>query len=53
MTPFTLARIAFAASGVIVFGIGIRIQQPAMRWTGIGLLVAALMLRFAQRRRDN
>jgi hypothetical protein len=53
MTPLTTAKLALAASGVILFGIGIRLENATLRWTGTGLVAAALILRFVKNRRDN
>ncbi|MFI5244888.1 MAG: hypothetical protein ACHQQR_06645 [Gemmatimonadales bacterium] len=46
-------RLAFAVTGIIVVGIGIRIESAELRWSGIGLLVAALLLRFVKDRKGD
>jgi hypothetical protein len=50
MTPITSAKFALAISGVILFGIGIRVDSATLRWAGTGLVFAALLLRFAKPR---
>ena len=46
MTPLTTARliVALMAAGLLAYGI--RTDNPALRWAGIGFLVVALLLRF-------
>jgi hypothetical protein len=51
--PLTLARLAFAVTGIIVVGIGIRVESAELRWSGIGLLAAAWLMRFAKDREGN
>ena len=46
MKPVTIAKLALALSGLATFGIGIRLDHPTIRWTGIGLVAVAWMLRF-------
>jgi hypothetical protein len=46
-------KLALAVSGIIVIGIGIRLENPMYRWTGIGLVAAAWLTRFVKDRRDN
>ncbi|HVT38091.1 MAG TPA: hypothetical protein VHE78_03540 [Gemmatimonadaceae bacterium] len=50
MTPMTTAKFVLAVSGVIMFGIGIRLESTALRWAGTAFVFAALLLRFAKRR---
>lgn len=50
MNPFLIARIALAAAGIVVWGVGARIDNAQVRWTGIGLLALSLLLRFAKGR---
>ena len=45
MTPFTTAKLIFAACGLIVWGYGIRTSQPVLKWIGIVLLACAVVLR--------
>jgi hypothetical protein len=44
-------RFALAAIGLVISGYGIRVDDPTIRWIGIGFLAAALLLRFARRSR--
>ncbi len=53
MTPLLIARLALAIAGIVVWGVGNRMQQPIVSWTGIGLLVLTLLLRFARGRQDH
>ena len=46
VTPITTARLVLALIAAILFGYGIRTDDPALRWAGIGFLVAAMVLRF-------
>lgn len=46
MTPVTTARLIVAIIAAVLLGWGIRNDSPALRWAGIGFLVAALLLRF-------
>ena len=50
MTPLTAAKFILAASGIIVWGFGVRTGQPVLQYVGIGLLVAAVLLRFLRKR---
>ncbi len=46
MTPITTARLIVALIAAILLGYGIRADSEAVRWAGIGFLVAALLMRF-------
>ena len=46
MTPAGIAKLALALSGIIVFLLGIRTGLDVVRWTGVGLVVVAWLLRF-------
>ena len=48
MGPFTMAKIALALMAAILLGWGIRTNDDALRWAGIGFLFIALILRFFQ-----
>ena len=50
MTPLITARLTLALAAAILFGYGIRSDNNALRWLGIGLLVAALAMRFIRPR---
>lgn len=45
------ARIALFAIGVLVWGYGANVDDQRVRWIGIALLAAALVLRFFSPRR--
>jgi hypothetical protein len=46
----TWARFALAAVGMLVWAYGYQVDDPIVRWVGIGFLGVALLLRFAARR---
>lgn len=52
MSPLLIARLALGVAGIVVWGVGTRTQNVYVVWTGIGLLVLTLLLRFAKGRRD-
>jgi hypothetical protein len=45
------ARFGLAAVGLLICAYGIRVDDPMIRWIGIGFLAVALLLRFAPRSR--
>ena len=51
MTPFTIAKLALMLIAAILLGWGIRTDDAALRWAGIGFLFIALVLRFIKRPR--
>jgi hypothetical protein len=51
VTPFTLAKLALMLIAAILLGWGIRTDDTALRWAGIGFLFIALILRFIKRPR--
>jgi hypothetical protein len=53
MNPMVVAKLALAGAGIVVWGMGVRLGNAMLRWTGVGLLVAAFLLRFARGRQDN
>lgn len=48
MKPLTIAKLVLTGSGIVVFSVGVRLTNSAVRWTGIGLVAAAWLLRFAK-----
>ena len=48
----TTVKLALTFVGLATFGIGVRIDQPAVRWAGIALVAVAFVLRFSRRRSD-
>jgi hypothetical protein len=46
MSPFTSAKLALALIAAILLGWGIRTDNSALRWAGMGFLLIALILRF-------
>jgi hypothetical protein len=50
MTPLTIAKLAVAFAGVIVWGVGVRTGDQRINWVGIALLAVALALRFVKDR---
>lgn len=51
MSTLTRAKIALALIGLILFGAGVRLEREELRWTGIGFVVVAWVLRFTGRPR--
>jgi hypothetical protein len=51
VTPFTVAKLALMLIAAILLGWGIRTDDAALRWAGIGFLFIALILRFIKRPR--
>ncbi len=51
MNNLTTVKLALAAVAVILFAAGIRMDSTALRWTAIGFLVAAFLLRFVKKDR--
>jgi hypothetical protein len=50
VTARTVAKIAVAGMGIIVFMAGARIDSSLARWIGIGLLGLAFAMRFVPKR---
>jgi hypothetical protein len=50
VTPINTARLIVALIAAILFASGIRTDNPALRWAGIGFLAAALLMRFLRAR---
>jgi hypothetical protein len=49
LTPFTVAKLALMLIAAILLGWGIRTDDAALRWAGIGFLFFALILRFIKK----
>lgn len=53
VSPITIAKVALAVAGIVVFMLGVQSGVDSVRWTGVALVVAAFLLRFFGRgRRD-
>lgn len=52
MTPLTVAKITLALIAAILFGLGVRNEQPQLRWAAIAFLALALLLRFLDKNRS-
>ncbi len=50
MTPLTVAKLALALSGLLVFGYGVRADLTTIRWIGVALVAVAALLRFVPTR---
>ena len=50
MDRLTSTRTALAVLGIVVWGAGIATDNAAVRLVGMGLMVVALVLRFAHRK---
>ncbi len=51
MSALSHVKLALAVVGLILFGYGVRVDHDGLRWTGIGFLALAALLRFVRRRR--
>jgi hypothetical protein len=52
MTRLTSVKLILAASGLVIWGIGINRGPEPLKWIGIALLVAAVLLRFVGRKKS-
>ena len=50
MSPLTVAKLALAVVGMLLFAYGIRTDSQSVRWVGIALVAAAAVLRFVKAR---
>ena len=50
MTRLLIARLVLIGIGVVVWGYGNATSQPRFMYAGMGILLVALLLRFAPRR---
>ena len=50
MSGLTRAKVTLALMGLVLFGAGVRLERPEVRWTGFGFVAVAWLLRFARRR---
>ena len=50
MTRLLIARLVLSGIGVLVWGYGNATSQPRFMYAGMGILVVALLLRFAPKR---
>ena len=51
MSPFTTAKLALMLMAAVLLAWGIRADDSAIRWAGIGFLFIALILRFFKPRK--
>jgi hypothetical protein len=51
VSPVTVAKLALMLIAAILLGWGIRVDDAAIRWAGIGFLFMALILRFIKPRK--
>jgi hypothetical protein len=51
VNPFTIAKLALMLIAAILFAWGIKADDVAIRWAGIGFLFVALILRFFKPRK--
>ncbi len=52
MKRLLIARLVMTFVGVVIFGLGVRSNSAALRWTGIAIVGASLLLRFLPGPRD-
>jgi hypothetical protein len=41
-----MLKLALAGTALVVFVIGMRLDNPTVRWAGIGLMAGAFLVRF-------
>ena len=46
MSTLTRGKIAMALIGLVLFGVGVRLERAELRWTGLAFVVVAWLLRF-------
>ena len=51
MSTLTQLKIVLAVIGLVLFGAGVRFESTALRWTGLGFVVMAWLLRFLKPRK--
>jgi hypothetical protein len=51
VSPFTIAKLALMLVAAVLLAWGIRTDDSALRWAGIGFLFAALIIRFFKPRK--
>ena len=52
MSALTRAKVALALIGLVLFGVGVRLERIELRWAGLGFVAVAWLLRFARRREE-
>ncbi|MEO8577134.1 MAG: hypothetical protein ABI556_10555 [Gemmatimonadales bacterium] len=53
MTPLTIAKLTLGLIAAVLFGLGVRGSDPALRWAAIAFLAAAVLLRFFDKKRKH
>ena len=53
MTPMTIAKLTLGLIAAVLFGLGVRGGDPALRWAAIAFLAAAIIVRFFDRNRTS
>ena len=48
MRRVATAKVVLALTGVLVFGLGLRLQMNTLRWVGIAIVALAWMMRFVK-----
>jgi hypothetical protein len=50
MSNLTQVKVVLAVVGLVLFGAGVRFESTVLRWTGLGFVVMAWLLRFMRPR---
>ena len=50
MSQLTIAKLALAIAGIVVWWYGVQAANRMLTWVGVGLLATAVVLRFLGRR---
>ena len=51
MSTLTRVKIALALTGLVLFGVGVRLEYRALRWAGLAFVAVAWLSRFARPRK--
>ena len=51
MSNLAQIKVVLAVIGLVLFGAGVRFESTALRWTGLGFVVMAWLLRFMRPRK--
>jgi hypothetical protein len=48
VSALTRAKVVLALAGLVLFGVGVRLERTELRWAGLAVVVAAWLLRFVR-----
>lgn len=50
MSKLTQFKVGLAVIGLVLFGVGVRLERPELRWVGLAFVVLAWLTRFIRPR---